>query len=282
LGKRLARVGAIILGLCTAMPGLAQDSPESPGVRRVAVPTSGHAGPRITIQITAEEHLRNSTPPAVMSAPSPILPSRGAMDLPPVEGAAAWFWAAISPSLPADTGRFWAAQDLLASAAEAGALSVPRLVTLQGIIDRHAPAMLRASLEAEVSPALILAVMAVESAGRPDAVSPAGAQGLMQLIPATAERFGVSDPFDPDQNIAGGAAYLGWLLQEFGGDVILALAGYNAGEGAVRRAGGVPDFRETRDYVPKVLAAWRSARELCRTPPDLITDGCVFTPIAVN
>jgi soluble lytic murein transglycosylase-like protein len=279
--KHAAHLGAMFLSLSLAAPTWAQEDQTGPGLRRVAVPAPNHTGRRITIQITPEEHLRNTTPPAAPTVPLRIMPS---VDAPPVAsgGNTAWFWSAISPSLPADPGRFWAAQDVLASAPEAAALSVPRLITLQGIVDRHAPAILRASLETQVSPALILAVMAVESAGRVDAVSRAGAQGLMQLIPATAERFGVSDPFDPDQNIAGGTAYLEWLLKEFGGDAVLALAGYNAGEGAVRRAGGVPDFRETRDYVPKVLAAWMIARRLCRTPPDLISDGCVFTPIAVN
>lgn len=98
----------------------------------------------------------------------------------------------------------------------------------------------------------------------------------MQLMPATAERFGVSDTTVAADNIRGGVAYLDWLLQEFGGDPILALAGYNAGENAVKRAGGVPDYPETRGYVPKVLAAWSVAKGLCRTPPQLVSDGCVF------
>ena len=71
----------------------------------------------------------------------------------------------------------------------------------------------------------------------------------MQLIPATARRFGVADAFEPAANIAGGAAYLDWLLHEFGGDVLLALAGYNAGENAVHEHNGVPPYPETRDYV---------------------------------
>jgi len=127
-----------------------------------------------------------------------------------------------------------------------------------------------------VSPALALAVIAVESAGRVDAVSSAGAGGLMQLMPATAERFGVADRMDPKANIEGGVAYLEWLLERFDRDVVLALAGYNAGEGAVDSHGGVPPFAETRDYVPKVLAAWDLARGLCLTPPQLVSDGCVF------
>lgn len=280
IGKGAAQFGAIFLCIGLCLPVLAQDARESPGIRKVAVPAPGHSGPRITIQITAEEHLRNSTPP--MAAPMPMVVTPPGETAPAPASSAAWFWTAISPGLPADPGRFWAAQDLLANAPEVAALSVPRLATLNTIVERHGSDILRASLATEVSPALILAVMAVESSGRVDAVSHAGAQGLMQLIPATAERFGVADPFDPAQNIAGGAAYLDWLLEEFDGDPLLALAGYNAGEGAVRTAGGVPNFRETRDYVPKVLAAWMLARNLCRTPPELISDGCVFAPIAVN
>lgn len=282
IGKHAAHLGAIFLCLSVTPPAPAQETPISPGIRRVMVPAPSHSGPRITIQITAEEHQRNSTPPVAAPAPLRIVPPAETAPPAAVGDSAAWFWAAISPAMPADPGRFWAAQELLASAPEAADLSVPRLNTLHSIVERHGTEILRASLETRVSPALILAVMAVESAGRVEAVSHAGAQGLMQLIPATAERFGVADPFDPAQNIAGGTAYLDWLLKEFGGDPLLALAGYNAGEGAVRTAGGVPNFRETRDYVPKVLAAWMMARSLCRTPPDLISDGCVFTPIAVN
>ncbi|MGD9865108.1 MAG: lytic transglycosylase domain-containing protein, partial [Pseudodonghicola sp.] len=90
-------------------------------------------------------------------------------------------------------------------------------------------------------------------------------------------RFGVTDSLAPDQNIAGGVKYLNWLMEKFGNDPILVLAGYNAGEGSVRDHAGVPPFAETRDYVPKVLAAFQVARGLCRTPPELISDGCVFT-----
>lgn len=99
----------------------------------------------------------------------------------------------------------------------------------------------------------------------------------MQLIPATAERFSVNNPFDPAQNIKGGAEYLNWLVNEFDGDVISALAGYNAGENTIKRAGGVPEIEETRGYVPKVLAAYLIARSFCKTPPVMVTDGCVFS-----
>lgn len=104
-----------------------------------------------------------------------------------------------------------------------------------------------------LDPNLVLAVVEVESNFNPKAVSPKNAQGLMQLIPATAERFGVRDVWDPEQNLHGGMAYLRWLLDYFKGDVKLALAGYNAGEKAVERHGGIPPYAETQAYVQKIL-----------------------------
>lgn len=109
-----------------------------------------------------------------------------------------------------------------------------------------------ASRETGVSPALIRAVMMTESGGRVDAVSPAGAIGLMQLMPATAAGLGVN-PRDPAQNVLGGARYLAQQLRAFGGDVPKALAAYNAGPGAVRRYGGIPPYAETRTYVQRVM-----------------------------
>jgi soluble lytic murein transglycosylase-like protein len=109
--------------------------------------------------------------------------------------------------------------------------------------------------EYQLQPALVLAVMAQESGFNPNIVSPKNAQGLMQLIPDTAKRFGVKNVFDPTQNIRGGMAYLRWLLAYFEGDVRLALAAYNAGEGAVNRYRGVPPYAETRDYVRRITAA---------------------------
>lgn len=103
-----------------------------------------------------------------------------------------------------------------------------------------------------IDAALIRAVMHAESWFQPDAVSHAGAQGLMQLMPGTAQRFGVANAFDPLDNITGGAAYLAWLLKEFEGDLTRAIAAYNAGENAVRRHGGIPPFPETQEYVRRV------------------------------
>ncbi len=111
----------------------------------------------------------------------------------------------------------------------------------------------------QLEPWLVLAVMAAESNFDPLAESPKKAQGLMQLIPDTAARFGVRDPLDPTQNIRGGMAYLRWLLAFFEGDVTLALAAYNAGERAVERYRGIPPYAETRAYVRRISAAigWR-------------------------
>lgn len=105
---------------------------------------------------------------------------------------------------------------------------------------------------AGVDEALIRAIIHAESAFNPNAKSNKGAQGLMQLIPATADRFNVSDPFTPSENIRGGATYLAWLLKRFDGDTRLASAGYNAGEGAVDRYSGVPPYNETQLYVERV------------------------------
>jgi len=103
-----------------------------------------------------------------------------------------------------------------------------------------------------VDPSLVKAVALVESGFNPKAVSSKGARGLMQLLPSTAKQYGVSDIHDPYQNLRAGAAHLRGLLDEFDGNVTLALAAYNAGSGAVRRYGGVPAYAETRDYVKKI------------------------------
>jgi hypothetical protein len=111
-----------------------------------------------------------------------------------------------------------------------------------------------------LDPALVLAVVSVESGFRPDAVSPKGARGLMQLMPATAASLGVADPLDPTANVDGGARHLRGLVARYGGDLQKALAAYNAGEGAVDQHGGVPPYSETRSYVSKVLGRYRAKR----------------------
>ncbi|MCK5813224.1 MAG: lytic transglycosylase domain-containing protein [Cocleimonas sp.] len=113
--------------------------------------------------------------------------------------------------------------------------------------------IIRSSRKYSVDSNLIRAVIAVESCYDSRAVSPAGAQGLMQLIPATADRFGVSDSFDIAQNINAGTKYLRFLLKRYDGDLRKATAGYNAGEGKVDRYNGIPPYKETRNYVKNVL-----------------------------
>ncbi|MCB4456334.1 lytic transglycosylase domain-containing protein [Leisingera sp. McT4-56] len=233
--------------------------------KRIKPPAPG-TGKRITIQIEPAPEPEEEPAPAVPAA------SASAKEVP--RGRYGWFWDKVAPGIEgAGPGRL---DDAMQALSGAKGLRAPRLQLMQDIVQERGVQILTESVGTEVSPALVLAVIAVESAGKADAVSPAGAQGLMQLMPDTAARFGVTDALEAKQNIAGGVKYLNWLMGEFGGDPILVLAGYNAGEGAVRAHKGVPPFAETRDYVPKVLAAYQVARGMCKTPPLLLSDGCVF------
>lgn len=105
---------------------------------------------------------------------------------------------------------------------------------------------------------LLTALVEQESRFNPQAVSPVGAQGLTQLMPATARSLGVTNPMDPVQNLNGGAKYLAQMMREFDGNPRLALAAYNAGPGAVRRHGGIPPYRETQNYVSRIMSRWQN------------------------
>lgn len=109
-----------------------------------------------------------------------------------------------------------------------------------------------------LDPALVRAVIQVESGGRPLALSHKGAMGLMQLMPATARQLAVEDPYDAEQNVSGGTRYLSRMLDLFDGNLELALSGYNAGPEAVNRYGGIPPYAETRSYVERVLRIYRN------------------------
>jgi hypothetical protein len=122
--------------------------------------------------------------------------------------------------------------------------------------------------KAGVDPRFIHAVIKQESRYNPKAVSYVGAQGLMQMMPATAKRFGLKDPFDPAANVEAGTKYLKFLLKRFNGDVSLALAGYNAGEGSVDKYKGVPPYGETQNYVKKISATYGKTYHPVLTPDD--------------
>ncbi|MEM8731710.1 MAG: lytic transglycosylase domain-containing protein [Pseudomonadota bacterium] len=173
--------------------------------------------------------------------------------------AAGWFWNEVP----------WKIKD----GSRAHALSVVRtrqsrgqtLVSrkrVAGVLRRWRSELVAGAQRARIPPALMAAIVTVESAGNPKALSHAGAQGLAQLMPGTAARFGVTNAYDPVQNLKGAGAYLRFLMRRYRGDLVLVLAAYNAGEGAVDRYGGVPPFKETRAYVPKVLAAYDLATRL--------------------
>lgn len=253
--------------LAATTPGLAGSHKPAFGgdftFRKIAPPSAG-AKKRITVQIKpGDQEVKQvaKAKPATRSDSSDL----------------DWFWNTVSPKIGTPVpGRFTDAVEHVAKAPSGKGISEPRLETLQNIASAYGTDILVETLGKDVSPALVLALISVESSGKVTAESHKGAQGLMQLIPDTAARFGVTDATDPKQNIKGGVAYLSWLMKEFNGDPILALAGYNAGEGAVRKHEGVPPYAETRAYVPKVLAAWRVARSMCMTEPLLVSDGCVF------
>lgn len=237
--------------------------------KRVGVPNKGSTN-RIKVQVDPADQLAPVS--SASETANPATPDKAAV-LTGLE----WYWMGVSPKLvDSGPGRLRSAVLYLEKAPTGKSVPRPRLQQLQNIAKTHGTDILMATIGTDVSPALVLAVIGIESAGKTDAVSGAGAMGLMQLMPETAKRFGVTDSTIAAENIKGGVAYLDWLMKKFDRDPVMVLASYNAGEGAVQKHEGVPPFAETRAYVPKVLAAWTVARGLCLTPPELVTDGCVF------
>ena len=275
--------GAILAILCATAPVTPVAGQEDFTFRRITV--GGTAGSRITVQIDPVEQARRLAATAwkdpALRREEPAAAAPGADPAAP-NSKYAWYWELVPPGLTQGSGRYPVAMQALANGPGGAQVAAPRLQSMQTIAEIYGKDILLATVGTDVSPALVLAVMGIESAGKVDAVSSAGASGLMQLMPATAERFGVTDRADPTQNIKGGVAYLAWLMKEFNNDPVMVLAAYNAGEGAVRKNQGVPPYAETRDYVPKVLAAFQVAQGLCLTPPELATDPCVFKVVAAG
>lgn len=176
-----------------------------------------------------------------------------------------WFWTMVPPRM-AD-GERSRAMDAVAAARFDNRRMFGTATMARSVLTNWASEINAAAHASRLSEALLAALVMVESNGKPNAVSHAGAQGLGQLMPGTARHLGVRDAFHPAQNLRGAAAYLSDLLDMFGGDLVLALAAYNAGEGAVMRHKGVPPYRETRAYVPKVLSAFLLTQEICGLQP---------------
>jgi soluble lytic murein transglycosylase-like protein len=225
------------LGPCAPAPVLPAAAPDAvplPALRRIDPDPA-------TARLLAPEPVIETAPAPAMPAPVPVFP---AQPIPRPDSSRA---EPVGPRPPAErpaTPRVQAAEPR----------SLVRMREADGVLTA-------AAQRNDIDPLLLHAVAWVESRHRPEAVSPAGARGLMQVMPQTAARFGVqseSHLHDPALNVAAGAAYLKWLQGEFGNDLSLVLAAYNAGEGAVRRHGTrVPPYPETTAYVRDVLAAYR-------------------------
>ena len=248
------KTGILVLAamMVAAAPLWAEQAPAARDFtfKRISVADS-KPGNRITVQIDPAEQARLlALAPKVDPHPKPSAEAAAAVPVAPIPGARyGWFWDKVPPARDQVSGRFALALASLSQGPNGAQVTAPRMQHMQQIANTYGVEILKATLGTEVSPALVLAVIGIESGGRHEAVSSAGATGLMQ---------------------------------RFDRDPLMVLAAYNAGEGAVDANTGVPPYAETRDYVPKVLAAWQVAQGLCQSPPELVTDPCVFKVIAVE
>jgi Transglycosylase SLT domain len=238
-------LGALPLCLAHLTPATVQ--PVHPPLLAAAAETAPVSAPASRPDLDVKDMSMNggSPPPPAPHLPGPPLPPHARP--PGEEGVIKDQAEAVSPPAPADNlETIRRAADLLAEVN--AALGAPRSPYGQLIYD--------IAIRHQVNPQLVAAMIHVESAFNPRAVSRKGACGLMQLLPGTARRFGLTkkkDLFDPQKNLEAGVRYLKWLTQRFGGDVEKILAAYNAGEGAVERFGGIPPYRETQQYVGKIF-----------------------------
>lgn len=249
--------------------------------RRVVVPNKP-SGARITVQIDPIEQARRlGIAPKVQTGQGAPIPS---IAPPSVESSddSGWFWDLVPTSQEARTDRFDLAIASLTNGPGGIAIEGPRLQSLQDLSAQYGIEILKATIGTDVSPALVLAIMGLGDAQRPNSLENVGGLGLMHLAPAILEQFEVQDADDPVQNIKGGIAYLNRLMTVFDRDPLMVLAAYNAGEEAVTANAGIPPFPETRRWVPRALAAWQVAQGLCMTPPELMSDPCVFRVLAAG
>ena len=238
--SKLAVIGAAVLaGLALPAPSRAQIAAAVDSTGKMTFINSNPAPP------SQKAHGRSN-----MSAPAPVVESRPVtsdVDSPPIPKTVrtqpAPARAVAPPAIPSTA--YTQATGSFLKPAEPATAQDPIDRIIQESAQRH-----------RVDPALVKAVISTESGWNPNAVSRKGAEGLMQLIPETAERFGVGNALDPAQNVEGGTTYLKWLLDRYNGDLRKTLAAYNAGEGAVDSYGGVPRYRETQQYVQKVTHAY--------------------------
>lgn len=179
--------------------------------------------------------------------------------------AANWFWERVPAQI--DQGSRTDAMRIVAHARSGDRSLFLATTRARTLLARWRTEIEAAARTAKINEALIAAVVMVESGGNPGAKSRKGALGLGQLMPETAGRYGVRNRLDPRENLRGSAAYLSDLIDMFRGDLVLALAAYNSGEGTVLRYQGVPPYSETRAYIPKVLEAFEAAGRLCSPPP---------------
>jgi hypothetical protein len=230
--------------------GVARDDDTAHGLFRRAAEHGSDLGARLADAVTGREPRL----PACLSAPT----AQEAAAAAPATGGSTAGGTILPASANASPGVPAPAAPPAVTAVSASPLSgLPTTAAAPGSAWRPwlAPA-LKLAAEFRLDPRLVLALIRAESNFDPQARSVRQAQGLMQLIPETAERFSVRDALDPLENLRGGMSYLRWLLSYFRGDVVLALAGYNAGEGAVDRHRGVPPYAETLAYVQRVRALY--------------------------
>lgn len=223
-----------------------------------AIPESAHNNPPATFSASAQGPAIASVAPArSVPAPLPVAESTGrrrsGQVYSYVQDGVRHYTSKAPPKHVASLGavrtiRYSYIETCFACSARPGV----NFGTLRLNHDAYRAEVAAAAREFGVEEAIVRAIIHAESAFNPNALSRVGAQGLMQLMPPTARRFGVVNAFDPQQNIRGGVQYLAWLLKRYNGDLTLTAAGYNAGEGAVQRHGGVPPYTETRHYVERV------------------------------